>query len=257
MSASSIAAISNQACPSECLDGDMSTAEERSTKRARIEIKPFTELDISEFTLKDKGKGKNGGHMAYPLLAGETIRFNLTPNEWLRTPFGFDVDSKFDKPSFLGGKVPDRADASEGLSLRLDLASAQEEFLTKLDNATQEAFGEIAADAKWSSAVTTNPVFKSALCKVLVVLKGADLTKLAIVVDGKVVRGEGWQFLEPFVKRCNGFKFADVKITVRVKKLWNVAGRAGIGLEATQLVLKPSERPTEEDAFADDAELLA
>ena len=95
MSASSIAAISNQACPSECLDEAMSTAEERSTKRDSIEIKPFTELDISEFTLKDKGKGKNGGHMAYPLLSGESIRFNLTPNEWLRTPFGFDVDSKF------------------------------------------------------------------------------------------------------------------------------------------------------------------
>ena len=256
MSASSTAAISVKRCPSECSDADMSTAEERSAKRARIEIKPYTELDLSEFTLKNKGKGKNGGHMAYPLLAGESIRFNLTANEWLRTPFGFDVDSKFEKPSFLGGKVPERTDASEGLSLRLDLPSGQEEFLTKLDKATEEAFGEI-TDAKWSSVVTTNPVFKSALCKVVVVLKGSDLTKLAIVVDGKVERGEGWQFLEPFLKRCNGFKFADVKITMRVRKLWNVAGKAGIGLEATQLVLKPSERPTEEDAFADDAELLA
>ena len=90
MSASSTAAISIKRCPSECSDAAMSTAEERSTKRARIEIKPFTELDISEFTLKHKGKGKNGGHMAYLLLSGESIRFNLTPNEWLRTPFGFD-----------------------------------------------------------------------------------------------------------------------------------------------------------------------
>ena len=256
MSASSTAAISVKRCPSECSDAAMSTAEERSTKRARIEIKNYTELNLSEFTLKDKGKGKNGGHMVYPMISGESIRFNLAPNEWLRTPFGLDVDSKFEKPSFLGGKVPDRADTSEGLSLRLDLPSEQEEFLTKLDKATEVAFGEI-TDAKWNSAVTSNPVFKSALCKVLVVLKGNDLTKLAIVIDGKVERGEGWQFLEPFIKRCNGFKFADVKITVRVKKLWHVAGKAGIGLEATQLVLRPSERPTEEDAFADDAELLA
>ena len=50
---------------------------------------------------------------------------------------------------------------------------------------------------------------------------------------------------------------ADVKMTVRVKKLWYVAGKAGLGLEATQLVLRPSERPTEADAFADDDELLA
>ena len=96
----------SQALPFRVLRRSMSTAEERSTKRARIEIKPYTELDLSEFTLKNKGKGTNGGHMAYPLLAGESIRFNLTANEWLRTHFGFDVDSKFDKPSFLGGKVP-------------------------------------------------------------------------------------------------------------------------------------------------------
>jgi hypothetical protein len=80
----------------------------------------------------------------------------------------------------------------------------------------------------------------------MVVLKGNDLTKLAIVVDGKVERGEGWQFQEPFIKRGNSFKFADVKL-----------GKAGLGLEATQLVLKPSERPTEEEAFGNDNDLLA
>ena len=46
-------------------------------------------------------------------------------------------------------------------------------------------------------------------------------------------------------------------MSVRVKKLWNVAGKAGLGLEATQLVLRPSERPTEVDLFSDDAALLA
>ena len=88
-------------------------------------------------------------------------------------------------------------------------------------------------DAKWNGLVSSNPLFKSELCKVYVILKGSDLTKLAIVVDGKVERGEGWEFLEPFIKRCNAFKFADVKITARVKKLWNVAGKAGLGLEAS------------------------
>jgi hypothetical protein len=42
-------------------------------------------------------------------------------------------------------------------------------------------------------------------------------------------------------------------------KLWNVGGKAGIKLEATQIVLRPgaNTRPQEVDAFADDAELLA
>ena len=240
---------------SMCAEEAMSSTGEPAAKRARIEMKPYTEINLSEFTLKDKGKGKNG-HMAYPLLGGETIRFNLSPSEWIRTPFGLDVDSKFEKPSFLGGKAPEKAGASEGLSLRLDLADGQATFMRELDKAAEEAFAKI-VDAKWNAIVTSNPLYKSALCKVTVILEGADLTKLAIVVDEKVHCGEGWEFLEPFIKRCNAFKYADVKITAKVKKLWNVAGKAGLGLEATQIVFKPSERPIEEDAFADDAELLA
>ena len=234
----------------------MANIDERPAKRARAEfdILPYRQIDMEQFALKDKGKGKNG-HVAYPLIGGETIRFNLTPGDWLRAPFGFDVDGKYDKPSFLGGKEVDKG-ASEGLSLRLDLFQQQAEFLRLLDATSKEAFAEL-VDAKWNDLVTSNPVFKSSLCKVAVVLKGSELTQLAIVVDGKVERGEGWEFLEPYVKRFNSFKFAEAKLTVKVRKLWNVAGKAGLGLEATQLVLKPNERPKEANAFADDDELLA
>jgi hypothetical protein len=51
-----------------------------------------------------------------------------------------------------------------------------------------------------------------------------------------------------------------VKLVVKVKKVYSVAGKAGIALEATQLALKPGEqplRPEEVDAFGDDSELLA
>ena len=247
--------ISDQACQSECAEEAMSNTGEPAAKRARIEVKPYTEIDPSELALKDKGKGKNG-HLAYPHMAGETIRFNLSPSEWLRTPFGFDVDGKYEKPSFLGGKEPEKANSSESLSLRLQLSEEPAKFLAELDVTAAEAFAKI-VDAKWNLLVAMNPLFKNSLCKVSVILKGSDLTKLAIVVDGKVHRGEGWEFLEPFIARCNAFKFADVKITVKVKKLWNVAGKAGLGLEATQIVLKPSQGATEEDAFANDDELLA
>ena len=87
-------------------------------------------------------------------------------------------------------------------------------------------------------------------------MKGEGLTKLAIVQDGKIHRGEGWEFLQPFIASCNAFKFAEVKIGIRVKKLWNVAGKAGLGLEATQIVLRATEKPTEVDLFDDDEELL-
>ena len=230
-------------------------ADGQASKRARIDVKRFDEIQINDFTLKDKGKGKNG-HMAFPLIGGEMIRFNLTPIDWAQTPFGLDVDSKFEKPSFFGGKEPEKKGAPEGLNLRLNLQPEQAEFLKQLDGVAEEAFGKL-VDNKLNALVSINPLFQKSLCKGVVVLKGEGQTKLAIVQDGKIHRGEGWDFLEPFVKSCNGFKFAEVKLGVRVKKLWNVAGKAGLGLEATQIVRRATERPTEVDLFDDDEELLA
>ena len=166
------------------------------------------------------------------------------------------MDGKYEKPSFLGGKAPEKVDASESLSLRVELCSEKAAFLSNLDKAAQEAFAEI-VDAKWNPLVAENPLFKTSFCKIGVVLKGGDLTKIAVVLGDKVIRGEGWAFLETYLGGCRNFKYADIKMSVRVKKLWNVAGKAGLGLEATQLVLRPSERPTEVDLFGDDAALLA
>ena len=253
MSAASAAITAT--CPSDHSDEAMSSNGEGSNKRARIEVAPILELDLELFSLKDKGKGKNG-HNSYPLIKNEVIRFNLTDGDWFRVPFGFDVNSKFEKPSFLGGKAPENANASEGLSLKVELPEDRARFMQNLDLKASAEFAKL-AEAKWNALLSTNPLFNTTLMKVAVILKGSELTKIAIVADGKVHRGEGWDFLEPFVGRCNAFKYADVKMTVRVKKLWHVAGKAGLGLEATQLVLRPSERPTEVDAFDNDDELLA
>ena len=230
-------------------------ADTRESKRARIEVKSFENLQLSEFTLKDKGKGKNG-HQAWPGFVGEMIRFNLTPSEWSSTPFGFDTNSKFKKPSFLGGKEPERVGSSEGLSVRLNLQPAQAEFLKQLDKAAEEGFAKLVSN-EWNSIVSTNPLFQKSLCKVLVVLKGEGLTAKAIVQDGKIHRGEGWDFLQPFLQSNGDFKFADAKVTIRVKKLWNVAGKAGLELEATHMVLRASEKPIIVNPFDDDHELLA
>ena len=247
--------ISDQAFSQHSDEAMSSVTEERPAKRACIDISNYDDVDLSEFTLRDKGKGKNG-HMAYPLLGSESIRFNLTPSDWLQTPFGFDVDGKYEKPSFLGGNAPEKANASEGLSLRVNLQPEQAVFLKKLDEISKTAFAEL-VDAKWNPLVVDNPLLKNSLCKIGVVLKGADLTKITVVVDNKVIRGQGWSFLEAYLVNCRNFKYAEVKMSVRVKKLWNVAGKAGLGLEATQLVLRPTDRPAEVDLFSDDAALLA
>ena len=245
------AAIFERACPSECSDAD---AMEPAIKRARIEVKPFQEIDLGQFVLKNNGKGKNGQN-TFPLVAGEAIRFNLTPNGWIETPFGFDTSCKYECPSFLGGVPPEKEGTPEGLSLRLNLQPEQAEFLSKLDEASQKAFAQV-TDAAWNPMVARDDMRNLKSCKVKVILKGTDLTKLTIVQNGTVTRGEGWDFLQRFLVSSANCRRAEVKVTTRVKKLWNVAKKAGLSLEATQLVLR-IDKPVEEDAFGDDAELLA
>ena len=115
-------------------------AEQSPTKRDRVEIAvpSFTAVDLETFTMKDNGKGTNG-HRAFPLVGGEPIRFNLMSDDWLKTVFGFDITTKFEKPSFLGGKQPENG-ASEGLALRINLEKTQAEFLKQLDEKSQEGF---------------------------------------------------------------------------------------------------------------------
>jgi hypothetical protein len=219
-----------------------------STKRARIEIPSFAEVDLSKLSLRNSGVGPGGGLRVYPLLDGEAIRFNLAPQSWLMTPYGFDTSSKYEDklPSFLGGKPANGL--SEGLSMRVNLGQAEASFLETLDTQCQQRFS-VLTRATWS------PLVKDQGCKVTAVLTGPPegLTKIAIVQGGKVLRGEGWDFLKPFV---DSLRHAEVKVVVRLKKLWNVAGKAGIKLEATQLVLRATEKPIEADAFGDDSELL-
>ena len=187
-------------------------------------------------------------------MGGEPIRFNLTSDGWLKTVFGFDITTKFEKPSFLGGKQPENG-TSEGLALRINLEKTQAEFLKQLDEKSQEGFGQLVKNSIWSAVVSDESLFGTVSTKITVVLKGTGLTKIAVVADGKVVRGEGWDFLKTYTDAGNTFRHAEV--VARIKKLWHVSGKAGLKLEATQIVLRTTDKPQEADAFAGDAEILA
>jgi hypothetical protein len=229
-----------------------------SNKRAREEIAVprFDAVDLGKFVLKDNGKGKSG-HRTFPLIDGNPIRFNLTPDKWLSVPFGFDLSSKFEKPSFLVGDASgnDAAPkASEGLNLRVFLEGEESEFLKKLDELCKEAFAKIVSScSNWNDAVASGSMFSANSVKVAVPLTGPDAIDIAVVRDGAIARGQGWDFIKPFAE-C--FRNADVKLTVRVKKIWHMGNKAGIKLEATQLALRVRERPKEAVAFTDD-DLLA
>jgi hypothetical protein len=247
--------LSTQA--SQHCDSEDEMADQPQSKRARVEIQipAFAEVDLTKFSLKDNGKGKNG-HLSYPLIDGQVVRFNLTPSGWLKSPFGFDIQTKYEKPSFLGGKEPEKPGAPEGLNLRINLGDAEAEFLSELDTHCSTEFEKL-AKAKWNSLVTEGNLFSKSSTKVMVVLKGNGLTQIAVVDNNKVLRGEGWDFLKQFLDSGNNFKQSDVKLVAKAQKLWNVSGGAGIKLEATQIVLRTTERPKDMSVFVDDDELLA
>ena len=137
----------------------------------------------------------------------------------------------------------------------MNLQPEQAEFLSRLDDAAQKAFAQV-AEASWHPLVVKDETRNLDSSKVKIILKGADLTKLTIVQNGTVTRGEGWPFLQNFLAGSSNCRRAEVKVTVRVKKLWNVAKKAGLSLEATQIALR-IDKPIEEEAFGNDAELLA
>jgi len=201
----------------ECVEGAMAAsdavAEQRSSKRQCTGIKSFDEIDLGKFQLKDLGGGK-----ALPNIAGEFLIFNLNPRDWFRTKFGFDVNSKFDKPSFLGGKQPEKPDATESLNLRMILQPEQSKFLVELDDMAKQAFAGLVPDADWNDLVTEQPLWQNGkVFKVAVNLKGKDLTNIAVVADGKVIRGAGWQFLKPHLDRCTNFMRGDVGWPTKVE----------------------------------------
>ena len=79
---------------------------------------------------------------------------------------------------------------------------------------------------------------------------------LKILVGEELAKGSGWEFLkEQAGKEHSAFSGAEAKAVVKLR-IWVVDGKAGLGLDATQLFLKAREKQVveEEDAFDDDAQ---
>jgi hypothetical protein len=221
-------------------------------KRARIEVQSFVEVHVEDFRLKELDLKKDSG-VPVVVVIGLTP-FNLTPSGWLSTRFGFDMIFKYGKPpSFLGGEKSEKS-KSESLAMRISLDTETAAFLKRLDERASEEYKKI-HDVTWQPLVSEDGLFSGGSnVKVQVALTGSPLTKLTVVEDKKVDRGEGWEFLQDYLNRKGNFSNADVKACLRVKSIWAQDGRAGLSLAATNLVLR---RMVEVDPFGDDAELLA
>lgn len=224
-----------------------------AAKKARSgDVQSFADIQIEDLKLKDTGKKQKDSEDSLVVLPLES--FNLTPSGWLSTKFGFDLNNKFGKPSFLGGEKTDKA--SESLSMRILLDEETTAFFKRLDEQVSQEYQKI-RKVQWQPIVTEDLIFGgSSSVKVFVVLAGNPLTKLTVVANEKVDRGEGWAFLKDYLDKMVNFYNAEVKVCVRPRSIWHVDGKAGLSLAATRLVLRAHAK-VENDPFGDDAELLA
>ena len=227
---------------------------EPSPKRARHEVPGFKELDLRQLVLKDNGKNRAGnGKLVLPLLGTQKLRCNLSPQGFLKAPFGFDVSGKYQRPSFLAGGDPTK---SESLSLVLQPGNDEAAFLQEVDGFFKDAFAKLDEKSQWYPLV--NEAEKHGhTTKVKVVLEGEGLTQLKVIgLDKKVHTGYGWKWLQPYLAENRNFRNSQCKAVVTLTNLWCVSRKAGLTLTATHLVLIASDKGADEDVFDDEA-LLA
>ena len=225
-------------------DTDMADA-----KRARSDVRSFAEISVDDLKLKTAQQDGKPALVKVPL--GD---FNLTPSGWLLSKFGFDLNPKFGKPSFLGGEKPEKV-KSESLSMRITLDTETLAFFKKLDEKVSQEYLNV-QEAEWQSLVYEDSLFNGGgSIKVHVILTGGPLTKLTVVANGKVDRGEGWEFLKDYLDKKVSFYNSEVKVCLRPRSIWHTKeGKAGLSFEATRLVLR---LPADVDPFGNDDELLA
>ena len=219
------------------------------SKRARSDVRSFADISVEDLKLKVAHQEGKSPSVRVPL--GD---FNLTPSGWLSSKFGFDLKPKYGLPSFLGGVKPEKATTAECLSMRITLDAQTMAFFKELDEKVSSEY-LIVQKANWQSIVYEDLLFNGGgSIKVHVVLAGGSLTKLTVVDNGKVDRGEGWEFLKDYLDKKVSFYNTEVKVCLRPRSVWLKDGKAGLSLEATRLVLR---LPVDVDPFGDDAELLA
>jgi hypothetical protein len=241
-------------------DACSTNGSERAQKRQSVEtVKSFDDIDVEAARIKEvkrttQSAEKGAGKYLIPLVENEMTSFNLSPCDWSTIPFGFDTSGNFERPSFLTGGTAEST-KQEGLHIRMSVAGPQVDFLQRLDLAFAVEYTKIDETSKWSELLGKS-LFQEALVKVFVPLSGHHLCPIKVVADGKVVKGEGWEFLKGHLLSHSNFRRAEVKVVAKVMRIWNMNDKAGMSLIATQLVVRPLVKPMEADAFPD-SDLLA
>ena len=223
-------------------------------KRARVaEAVAYTEVDTAKLTLNVREDEKHGKFLSV-LLDGHVPHINLTPVGSLHVLYGFDMGGKLEPRSFNSDAA---AKPNESLGLRVVVEDQLAATLRDIDDRCRDLYAENGLVGEWMPLLSRQKEDENLkdferTVKLQICLKG-DCAALKIMDGNEVLKGAGWDFLKAQEAGHCGFRGANVKVAVR-PRIWAVAGKCGVSLAATQLFVKPGEKPAMKDVFADDAE---
>ena len=227
-------------------------------KRAKImKTLKFGEVEVEKVSLNAYKLAT--GKMSYtPMLDEMRLRFDLTPQGALvRSNWGFETRYKMNpekKPSFLGGPSTSKM---ESLEMNVELTKEQATFIISLDLQVSKEFAKN-GKANWHPAVrfTDSSI---PMLKVRVPITGNDPAALKVVDEGTFHKGEGWNFLQPWMSKTRDFGPCKAKVVLVASRVWEMGGRAGLLFQAAEMTLmsvaKP--RPKFESAQDDEEEMMA
>ena len=248
----------NKAMSTPSVAGSEASSGLPASKRAKVmKTLKFGEVELEKVSLK--AYKLPTGKMSYtPTLDDMRLRFDLTPQGALvKTNWGFETRYKLNpekKPSFLGGPSTSKM---ECLEMNVELTSEQAAFITSLDLMVSREFAKN-SKAVWHSAVKFT-VSSIPMLKVRVPITGNDPAALKVVDEGVFHKGEGWNFLQPWMLKTRDFGPSKAKVTLVASRVWEMGGRAGIIFQAAEMTLmsvaKP--RPQFESAQDDEEEMMA
>ena len=149
----------------------------------------------------------------------------LTPTagEWLRVCF--DVDTNH------ASTLKDDKGVPVAFKLVIDVKDKQEEFMLKLDKRLRELS---ALDTKidWLPILMEKAEHASSFS-----IKVSMRNTCIKIYDGKDLRdGKGWEFVKDL-----SFQNARAKVAFAPVRVWEKDGKAGVALEATELVIQEGE----------------
>ena len=199
-------------CSSTAMAKRSATSCEESVKLKEFVVRPYTEVDLAQFSVKQRGTQKNGDPFFTASYDHSQLVINLTPKSWLRIPFA--IEDKFSKEA--SGEF-------ETLSVNVEVDDDLAKVISGIECVAKRFVESVKPGMLWRESVKSSPEHGQRFASKLVLKAGNNkhLTMCTVRPFGReVVKGAGSDFITPLLEASRGFRNAKVKMAVALHSVW-------------------------------------